>query len=99
MSTRHLSRELAIPLGTSLAMFAGWEALVDFGFLRPAFFPAPTSIALTLWGLALSGELWVHMATTLARLMGSFLMAVIPGTALGLAMGWWLQMRLAADPL
>ncbi|MGZ8499609.1 MAG: hypothetical protein ACXW5W_14330 [Candidatus Binatia bacterium] len=26
-------------------------------------------------------------------------MAVIPGTALGLAMGWWLEMRLAANPL
>lgn len=99
MSNRVLSREIAIPLATSLAMLAAWEILVRVGSLRPAFFPAPTNIALTLWGLALSGELWVHMAMTLARLTGSFLMAVIPGTALGLAMGWWLKMRLAADPL
>jgi hypothetical protein len=47
----------------------------------------------------MSGELWRHIATTLGRLIASFLMAVIPGTALGLAMGWWLEMRLAADPL
>ena len=99
MSNRVLSREIAIPLATSLAMLAAWEGLVQLGSLRAAFFPAPTSIAVTLWGLALSGELWVHMATTLGRLAGSFLMAVIPGTVLGLAMGWWLQMRLAADPL
>ena len=93
------SRELAIPLATSLAMLAAWETLVRLGVLRAAFFPAPTNIAQTLWGLAVSGELWIHVATTLGRLMASFLMAVIPGTALGLAMGWWLAMRVAADPL
>ena len=38
-------------------------------------------------------------ATTLGRLIVSFLMALIPGTALGLAMGWWIGMRLTADPL
>jgi len=93
------SREVVIPLATLLSMLAGWEILVHIGLLRGAFFPAPSSIAHTLWGLALSGELWRHVATTLGRLLASFLMAVIPGTALGLSMGWWLEMRLAADPL
>jgi NitT/TauT family transport system permease protein len=97
--SRLFSREVAIPLATSLVMLAAWETLVRLGLLRAAFFPAPTSIAHTLWGMALSGELWLHVATTLGRLLASFLMAVVPGTALGLAMGWWLGMRLAADPL
>jgi NitT/TauT family transport system permease protein len=99
MTTRFLSREVAIPLATSVAMLVVWEALVYAGFLRAAFFPAPTSIAATLWGMALTGELWLHVATTLGRLIASFLIAVIPGTMLGLAMGWWIEMRLAADPL
>ena len=99
ISSRLLSREVAIPLATSLAMLAAWETLVRMGLLRAAFFPAPTSIAHTLGGMALSGELWLHVATTLGRLLASFLMAVVPGTALGLAMGWWVGMRLAADPL
>ena len=99
LSSRVLSREVVIPLATSLAMLAAWEILVRAGVLRAAFFPAPTSVAQTLWGLALSGELWIHVAMTLVRLIGSFLMAVIPGTVIGLAMGWWLQMRLVADPL
>jgi len=99
MSYRVLSREVTIPLTTSFVMLAVWEILVHTGMLRAAFFPAPTNIAHTLFSLALSGELWLHIATTLGRLIASFLMAVIPGTALGLSMGWWLGWRMAADPL
>ena len=93
------SRELTIPLATSLVALAAWEALVHAGFLRAAFFPPPTNIVSTLLGLAAGGELWLHAGTTLGRLIASFLMALIPGTALGLAMGWWMGMRTAADPL
>src|SRR5512145_3802 len=97
--SRLWSREVSIPLATSLVTFAAWETLVHAGALRAAFFPAPTNIARTLLSLAMGGELWLHIATTLGRLFASFLLAVIPGTALGLAMGWWIEMRLAADPL
>jgi len=93
------SRELTIPLATSLIALATWEVLVHAGFLRAAFFPPPTNIASTFLGLAVGGELWVNAGTTLGRLIVSFLMALIPGTALGLAMGWWIGMRLTADPL
>ena len=99
MPSRFLSREVAIPLATTLVMLAAWETLVHIGFLRAAFFPAPTSIARTLSGLAMSGELWLHAGTTLGRLIASFILALIPATALGLAMGWWIAVRTAADPL
>jgi len=98
-ATRLFSRELTIPLATSLIALAAWEVLVHAGFLRAAFFPPPTNIASTLLGLAVGGELWLHAGTTLGRLIVSFLMAWLPGTALGLAMGWWIGMRLTAYPL
>jgi NitT/TauT family transport system permease protein len=88
-----------IPLATSLVLLGVWEALVHAGLLRAAFFPAPTNILQTLVSLGLSGELWGHVAATLGRLIASFLMALIPATALGLAMGWWSPVRMAADPL
>lgn len=93
------SREVIIPLVTSLVTVAAWEALVDGGLLRAAFFPPPTNIVRTLLSLAVSGELWAHAGTTLGRLIASFLLALIPGTVLGLAMGWWIGVRMAADPL
>src|SRR5262245_30159058 len=93
------SRELTIPLTTSLIALAAWEILVHAGFLRSAFVPPLTVIVGRLLGLAVGGDLWLHAGTTLGRLMASFLMALIPGTALGIAMGWWMGMRTAADPL
>lgn len=98
-ATRLLPLEVTIPLATTLVALAAWETLVHAGLLRAAFFPAPTNIMDTLLGLAVSGELWLHAGTTLGRLIASFLMALIPGTALGLAMGWWRAVRMAADPL
>jgi ABC-type nitrate/sulfonate/bicarbonate transport system permease component len=97
--SRLLSREVTIPLATTLVALSAWEFLAHAGMLRAAFFPAPTSIAHTLLDLAMSGELWVHAGTTLGRLIASFLLALIPATLLGLAMGWWTAVRITADPL
>jgi NitT/TauT family transport system permease protein len=99
MFARILSREIVIPLATTLAVLVAWEALVHAGLLRAAFFPAPTNIARTLLGLAFGVDLWLHITTTLGRLIASFLIAVIPGTTIGLAMGWRIEVRMAADPL
>jgi ABC-type nitrate/sulfonate/bicarbonate transport system permease component len=94
-----IPREVSIPLATILIVLATWEALVRAGILRPAFFPPPTTIGGTLFDLALGRELWAHIGTTVGRLIGSFVLALIPGTVLGLAMGWWRAVRTAADPL
>src|SRR5215510_10143487 len=98
-TSRLFSRELAIPLATSIVLLALWEALVHAGLLRAAFFPPPTNIASTLLGLAVGSELLFHSGTTLVLLFVSFLIALIPGTALGLSMGWWMGMRTAANTL
>ena len=96
---RRFSREVGIPLATALAMLAVWELLVRWGLLRAAFFPAPTSVASTLLSRAGGSELWAHAASTLGRLGAAFLLALVPGTALGLFMGWWGPLRTAVDPL
>ena len=96
---RRHRREIWLPLATTLFAVAFWELLVRLGMLRPAFFPPPSEVARTLVVLAHSGALWAHTAVTLGRLGAAFLLAVVPGTALGLAMGWWAPVRSAADPL
>lgn len=94
-----MKRDVVIPVVASVATVALWEALVRAGALRASFFPPPTEVARTLAALAGGRELWGHVAATVARLGAAFLLAVVPGTALGLAMGWWGPVRLAADPL
>ena len=92
-------REVAIPLTASLVVLALWEVLSRAGVLRAAFFPPPTEVGRTLAGLAAGREIWGHAAATVARLAAAFLLALLPGTVLGVAMGWWAPVRLAADPL
>lgn len=94
-----IPREITIPLVASLGALAAWEVLVRAGALRAAFFPPPTTVARNLLLLGAGWDLWGHAAATLARLGAAFLLALVPGTALGLAMGWWGPVRLAADPL
>jgi len=94
-----VKRDVAIPLVASVAVLALWEALVRAGALRASFFPPPTEVARTLVALAGGRELWGHIGATVARLGAAFLLALVAGTILGLAMGWWGAVRMAADPL
>jgi NitT/TauT family transport system permease protein len=56
-------------------------------------------VARTLCVLGAGGAIGAHAGLTVVRLAAAFLLALIPGTALGLAMGWWGPVRQAADPL
>ena len=57
----------------------GWELAVRVGFAQGRLLPAPSRIEATLWELAASGDLWMHVSATLVR--------VGLGFALGAAMG------------
>ncbi|TWB37249.1 ABC transporter permease [Nitrospirillum pindoramense] len=58
--------------------------------------PASTVLA-TLAREVVSGALPHHVGITLARVAASFLLAMVAGTALGLAMGWWRTVDLWLD--
>ncbi len=47
------------------------------------FLPSPVSICRALWSLALSGDLWLHLSTSLMRIGSGWII----GTALGLIVG------------
>jgi len=76
-----------------------WEWQVRIGGLSALFFPAPSTIALTLVRLLTSGELATHLSATLSRLFLGFALGGLPGLILGLAMGWSRRLRAIIDPL
>jgi NitT/TauT family transport system permease protein len=76
-----------------------WEWSVRSGRLSALFFPAPSTIVLTIVRLLASGELAMHMSATLSRVALGFVLGGAPGLALGLAMGWSRSLRAALDPL
>ena len=80
-----------------LALLAGWAALAHL-LDDPTRAPSPAAIAPILWADIASGVLPRHMAITLGRVAASFVLAMLIGTALGVAMGRRRGLDAWADP-
>jgi sulfonate transport system permease protein len=76
-----------------------WELLSRWGVFPPNALPAPTTIGLTIFDLARSGELWQHAAITLWRISVGFLLGAAAGTVLGGLTGYLSLARKMLDPL
>jgi sulfonate transport system permease protein len=70
---------LAVPLSLAIA----WELAVRFGWAEGRLMPPPSRILATLYGLSVTGELWVHIGATLGRVGSGFALGVVGGTLIG----------------
>lgn len=75
-----------------LLLCAVLELVVRIGWLPEHQMPAPSSVALTLWQLA-QGELWKHVAASLARVAAGFSI----GAALAILIGTWVGLSQRAE--
>ncbi len=80
-------------LGTLLGLVAFWQAGASAGLIGSLFLPPPAAIAVALWHLAVSGELWKHLSASLARLAVGWATGTIFGIGMGLAVGLWSAFR------
>jgi sulfonate transport system permease protein len=88
-----------IAVGSPVVLLVAWEWASAGGWLREAFFPRPSTIAVHLRDLAADGTLWGHLATTLIRIGWAFALAAVLGVGIGLAMGLWRRLREGLDPV
>jgi len=91
--------EQLIAILSPLLLVALWEALVRVGVLDARFFAPPSSIVGTFADLIASGELFLHVAASLKRVLLGFLFGGVPAIALGLAMGLSRWTRAALNPI
>jgi NitT/TauT family transport system permease protein len=91
--------EQTIGIVSPLLLLVAWEAASAAGLLRPQFFPRPTLILGHALDLALDGSLGRHAGITTARVAAAFALALVPGVAVGLAMGISRRVRDGLDPL
>jgi NitT/TauT family transport system permease protein len=68
-------------------LLAVWQGLIELRLLNPVFLPSPVSIALAFRDLAVSGELWRHLAASLGRILAGWAIGTAFGLTVGLAMG------------
>jgi sulfonate transport system permease protein len=79
-----------------LALF--WEAAVALGLVSRRLMPPPSQIALTLTQLAVTGDLWLHIATTTWRVAMGFVLGTAAGTVIGAIAGYSGIVRQLLDP-
>ncbi len=88
----------ATPILSLVGLLAVWEWAVGARILRESFFPPPSGIWQQATMLYASGGLAGHVAATVARLVAAFLLAALPGVAVGLLTGLSATAREAFDP-
>ena len=83
----------AAAAATLLCLIVAWQLGVMAGIVPTLFLPAPATIAVALWRLGVSGELWKHLSASLARLTVGWVTGTIFGVATGVAAGLWSATR------
>lgn len=87
-----------LALGIAVGVLLLWEFCARTGLVNALFLPAPTSIGRTLVNEIWKGALLGHLGATLMRVFPGLIIGAVPGTLLGLAMGWSPRLRGVADP-
>ena len=73
-------------VATLLGMIALWQVGDSLGLIPTLFLPAPVDIAVALYHLTISGELWKHLSASLARLAVGWIVGTVFGIGMGLAL-------------
>ena len=81
-----------------LLLAIGWEIAVATGLASGRLLPPPSRIGATLWELAASGDLWMHVEATLIRVGLGFLFGAAAGILAGALVATIPVLRWLVDP-
>jgi NitT/TauT family transport system permease protein len=80
-------------------ILALWELVARAGWVDTRFFPPPSEVAVTFWGMMQSGEWFRHVGLTLGRVLSGVVTGSVLGVIVGLMMGLSPFVRLVVYPL
>ncbi len=87
------ARHAGAAVATLLGLVALWQVGASAGLISTMFLPAPIAIAIALYHLTISGELWKQLSASLSRLAVGWVIGTVFGIGLGLAVGLWSALR------
>ncbi|MEZ5810464.1 MAG: ABC transporter permease [Rhizobiaceae bacterium] len=88
-----------VSLGVFLALLLVWEAGSRTGIISELVLPAPSEVGSAFYDLWRSGNLWLHLSASLARVASGWVLGTILGIAVGFAIGLFSVVRAGAAPL
>ena len=80
-------RDSLAPWALPVALLLAWQLAAHWGWLSSRILPEPWAVAKAFWHLAVSGELWLHLKTSLWRATVGFAVGAGLGLLLGLLTG------------
>ncbi|MFA9219240.1 MAG: aliphatic sulfonate ABC transporter permease SsuC [Sphingomonadaceae bacterium] len=86
-SARAAGQNALAPWILPLLLIGVWQVSAQTGWLSSRVLPAPSAVLQAFWTLAVSGELWVHLRTSLWRALSGFAIGAGAGLLLGLLTG------------
>lgn len=72
-----------------LVVALAWQLFAVSGVVPRVLTPTIQDIVMAMVRLDKQGILWVHVGSTLARMLGGFVIAAVVGSALGMSMAYW----------
>jgi ABC-type nitrate/sulfonate/bicarbonate transport system permease component len=96
---RFKTRDVLLAIATPLVLLVAWEVAADTGVIDGRLFSPPSAIAVRGAEMVTSGELFGHLAATVARLLTGFVIGSILGIIAGMLMGVWRPVRAALEPM
>jgi NitT/TauT family transport system permease protein len=92
----HKTKIRLFQLAVVVVLFGSWEGFGRAGVIDPFYFSMPSAIVARIWEWFTAGDIYTHLAITLAETILSFGI----GTLLGISLGLWLGLsKLAAEVL
>jgi NitT/TauT family transport system permease protein len=82
-----------------LGLLVLWEVLTRTGWVPPLFLPSPLGVLATGAEMLRSGELLVHLATSLRRILLGFGLGALGGVSVGLGVGVFSLAEAVGNPL
>ncbi|MFZ6751895.1 aliphatic sulfonate ABC transporter permease SsuC [Undibacterium sp. Dicai25W] len=83
---RHLTPWL-LPWLVPIILLVTWQLAAQFGYLSSRILPEPLAVLKAFWSLTISGEIFIHVKTSLWRAISGFLVGGGLGLLLGLFTG------------
>lgn len=83
-------------IGTFLGL---WEVLPRLGLFNQEYLPPFTRVVIALWAIIINGTLLTHVAISLERSLGGFVLATVVAVPMGLLLGWYPRVEEFLDPL
>ena len=75
-----------------------WEILAYFEIIDSFLMSSPSRIVQTIKNLIFTGNLWLHVGTTLYETLLGFIIATVLGTAIAVALWWSQNLRKIIEP-